>query len=91
MFKVYIFTYKGVNKQLVTETIKGVSAWYRFDDSSFILCSQLTVEQLNNTIVSFIDVEKDKYLFLEIDIKHYKGRLSSDIWDWLKKQIAKTK
>ena len=91
MFKVYLFTYNCVNKQLVTDTIKGVAAWYRFDDSSFILCTQLTIEELNNLIVPYIDAEKDKYLFIEIDIKHYKGRLSSDIWNWLKKQIEKTK
>lgn len=91
MFKVYIFTYKGLNNQLVTDTIKRGSAWYRFDESSFIICTKLTIEELNNKIGPYIDAEKDRYLFLEINIAHYKGRLPSDIWEWIKKQIAKTK
>jgi hypothetical protein len=91
MYKVYIFTYKGVNNKIVTDTIKKETAWYRFDDSSFILCTKLTVDNLIKKITPYIDVEKDKYLFMQINIVYYKGLLPSDIWEWLKKQLIKTK
>ncbi len=91
MYKIFIFTVKGDNKQEIIDVIKRNAAWYRFDDSSYILCSESTLLQLNNLINPFTINEKVRYLFLEVDIKYYKGRLPSETWDWIKKQIAKKK
>lgn len=91
MFNIFIFTYKGLNKNAVFDKIKSISSWYRFDESSFIICTNKSIDELNNEIKIFIDLEKDKYLFLKIKLEHYKGLLPSDIWDWLNKQIDKAR
>lgn len=91
MYKIYIFTYRGSNKLKIFEVIKAGIAWYKFDESSYILCTNLTTIQIYNEISHLIDSERDNFLFMQIDIKHYKGRLPSEVWVWIKKQIAKTK
>jgi hypothetical protein len=87
MYKIYLFTYKGLNKEPIFENIKTVGPWYRFDESSFVICTKYSLETINNLIKPYTENEKDRYLFLEIDIKHFKGRMPADIWDWLKKQL----
>jgi hypothetical protein len=91
MFKLYLFSYIGDNKEFVINHIKNViNFWYKFDSHSFIICSDLNIDDLHDKINE--NFGKDyKFLLLEIDIKKFKIRLDTDTYNWLINKIDKTK
>lgn len=88
---VYMITYdlnkKGQDYENVIQAIKDASTgiWCSFWKSSYLIKSNLTVQQVSDKITPHLD-GNDTLLVIEVK-QNYQGWLSNDQWEYIKKSI----
>ena len=82
----YLIYYTTKNDSDLREIIKGLGAWFKFDESSWIINSNLTIEQVNSRIQPYVDRNKERLMILHITIQSERGWHKQEVWDWINEQ-----
>lgn len=87
--KAYSITYDlkvpGKNYEQLYESIKQLGAWWHYLESTWIVISNESSQQIWNRLSSSID-KNDFVLIIEVRKDCY-GWLPPDAWDWIQKNI----
>lgn len=87
----YFITYDlNSTGQKYDEVIKAIKdsstgAWCTFWKSSYLIKSNLTVQQVNNNIKPHLD-SNDRLIVIEVK-NNYSGWLTEEQWDYIKENI----
>lgn len=76
----------GQDYKELHETIKGLGDWWHHLDSTWLVDTSLTVDQVAERIVKVID-SSDRLLVVNISGDSYQGYLTEDAWQWIRKHI----
>jgi hypothetical protein len=76
--------YDGVYTAIKESSING-STWWHYLDSTWIIKSNLTVNQVSSQIQTQIDAN-DSFIVIEV-INNKQGWLSKEAWDYLNNYI----
>ncbi len=88
---VYMITYdlnsKGQKYDEVIEAIKNASTgvWCSFWKSSYLIKSNLTVQQVNDKIIAHLD-SNDRLIVIEVK-NNYLGWLTEEQWKYIRENI----
>lgn len=88
---VYMITYdlnsKGQKYDEVIEAIKNASTgvWCSFWKSSYLIKSNLTVQQVNDKIIAHLD-SNDRLIVIEVK-NNYLGWLTDEQWKYIRENI----
>ncbi len=88
---IYMITYdlngKGKDYTGVHEAIKSASngTWCHYWESSWMICSSLTVQQVSDKIRPHIDTD-DRYIVIEVK-NNYQGWLKKEQWEYIRKMF----
>ena len=89
--KKYMITYDlntpGKNYDNVIDAIKAASngTWCSFWRSSFLICSNLTANEIFAVLEPYID-SNDRLFIVEVTA-HYQGWLSKDEWNFINQNV----
>ena len=86
----YMITYdlnsEGQNYEKVIQSIKDSSnAWCSYWKSSYLIKSNLTVQQVSDNITQYLD-GNDRFIIIEVK-DNYQGWLSKKQWEFIKENI----
>lgn len=87
----YMITYdlnsEGQNYSKVIDAIKSSStgAWCTYWESSYLIKSNLTVDQISNNITPYLD-SNDRLIVIEVK-NNYQGWLTKDQWKYIRENI----
>ena len=83
----YFITYsENIEKaQLLKDRIKQYGDYFNFLDNNWFVYSNDSAQDIYNKL-SKGEFEDDLILVMAVDLKDYWGRLTGDVWDWLKKE-----
>lgn len=91
MSKVYLITYdlnsEGQNYENVIQSIKDSALyWCTYWDSSFLIKSNLTANQIFDKIKPYID-SNDRLIIIEANPANHQGWLEKDQWAFVNEKI----
>lgn len=86
----YMITYdlnsEGQNYEKVIQSIKdSADAWCSYWKSSYLIKSNLTVQQVSDNITQYLD-GNDRLIVIEVK-DNYQGWLSKKQWEFIKENI----
>lgn len=76
----------GQNYGDLYSTIKSVGAWWHYLDSTWIVQTRMTPQQVWEKLQPNAD-RNDSFLVIDITSDAYGGWLPQEAWDWLKKAV----
>jgi len=83
MKRLYLIQYKPLNTSVLLETrIKSIGAWVKFFESTWIVESTLTAEQIYAQFS--VDFKDLSIIILEVKKENYFGRMNTTVWDYIK-------
>lgn len=89
MSKVYVVSYdlnkSGQDYKGLYEELKKSSSWWHFLDSTWLIYTSETADQLYTRIGSHID-KNDYALVIEVK-RNYQGWLPEDAWKWIREHV----
>lgn len=88
MNRCYLISYKVKRLDEFVNLIKTFGPWYKFDENSFLITSLLDVTEINSRLNALFDVNVDRLLIVEINVRNYKGWQTKEIWDWFQTQTS---
>lgn len=68
------------------EEIRSLGAWWHHLDSTWIVDTYSTVEDVSSRLRAVMD-ESDRFLVLDVTAAKRGGWLTQDAWDWLSEHI----
>jgi hypothetical protein len=83
---IYLITYELNSDKDYTglyDTIKSYEAWWHYIDSTWLVNTDLSAEQISDELLPHIDKDKDNLLVVKVDIAERQGWLSKGAWDWI--------
>lgn len=87
MGKFFFITYSEniENAQLLRDRIKQYDDYINFLDNNWFVYSDDSAQVIYKKL-SKGEFEDDLILVMAVDLQDYWGRLTKDVWDWLKKE-----
>ncbi len=86
----YLITYDlnrpGQEYEELYEELRNSSTWWHYLDSTWLIVTQESINELNDRIKNTID-ENDRFLIFDITGMDYQGWLSEEAWQWIRKHI----
>lgn len=86
----YLVTYdlnkSGQDYKALHEAIKSLGNWWHYLDSTWLVKSRLTVQQVTDHLTPRID-DNDRLLVLDVTGVGYNGWLTQDAWKWIGENI----
>jgi hypothetical protein len=76
----------GQNYDGIQKEIKGLGAWWHYLDSTWLVDTSLTVQQVSDRLKAVMD-DDDKLLVLNIAGDAYAGWLPPEAWEWIKEHM----
>lgn len=76
----------GQNYKDLHEAIKDLGPWWHYLDSTWIVSTSLTPNQVVDSIRTKFD-SSDELLVIDITGDSYQGLLQKEAWDWIKKVV----
>ncbi|MFB2938361.1 hypothetical protein ACE1B6_24200 [Aerosakkonemataceae cyanobacterium BLCC-F154] len=84
----YDLNKRGQNYQKLTEAIKSLGDWWHYLDSTWLLKTRLTTEQVANRLKQEID-DNDSLLVIEVNPHNSRGWLPEEAWDWIYDRVSR--
>ncbi len=78
----YDLNQRGQNYQNLTEAIKCLGQWWHYLDSTWLVKTHLTTEQVANRLKQQID-DNDNFLVIEVNPHTSQGWLPQEAWNWI--------
>lgn len=82
MNKIYLISFKCSKRDQIIQYIKSAGVWYKFDENSFLISSNLSFDKLKENLNIYVEPQKDYLLLLETSIQDYTGWQKKNVWDW---------
>lgn len=73
------------NREIVEEEIKLFGSWCKYLTNTFLVKTSNNIDVVNNRIIQHLD-SNDRLMIIEVK-KPIGGRLDSDQWDWIHKNL----
>jgi hypothetical protein len=84
---IYLITYDlhkpGKDYTSLHNTIKTASTWWHYIESTWIIKTDLSVNEWSNRIRSVTD-SNDNFLIVDISKQNRQGWLPKKAWDWIR-------
>jgi len=75
----------GRNYEGVISVLKSSLAWWHYLESTWIIRTNLTIDEWNNKLLSQMD-KNDSLLIIDVTGKPRNGWLNKKAWEWLRAQ-----
>lgn len=90
MGKVYVVSYdlnkSGQEYEGLYEELKNSAAWWHYLDSTWLIYTSESADQLYSRIGKHID-ENDYALVIEVK-RNYQGWLPDKAWEWIREHVS---
>jgi len=77
----------GQNYNAIHEELKRSPAWCHLLDSTWLVSTNETGQQLNDRLVHQVD-KNDRLLVVKVTSPHFQGWLSDDAWTWIYQHVT---
>ncbi|MCG5262440.1 hypothetical protein [Cupriavidus gilardii] len=76
----------GQNYSALYEELKKSPSWWHYLDSTWLIYTTETAQQLSNRLLMHID-KNDRLLVIKV-VRAYQGWLSEEAWKWINQYVT---
>ena len=76
----------GQNYSALYNELKASSSWWHYLDSTWLIATQESAEQLCNRLLRHLD-KNDRLLVIKV-VRSYQGFLTEEAWTWIRTHVT---